>query len=325
LCGGLLNKIDEIQKMVAFLLPENGFYENEARILISVLILYVGLDSSKKNTFGEIYRILCGVSLENYLESVLNRFGDKLGYFAQLHISSFLGKTRENKELVRNLASSALELWADPEIDRTTSTSDFNITNFAKEKSTLYVTIESFDIERLRPLLQIFYQQCTSLWTAVSKPDGNKATSANGLLMLLDEFTSLGKMKFLENAIFSSRGNKLKFCLYLHDLDELEDIYDYGGTHSILSGCITKAACCTNNLSTAVLFSNLAGGRVTKCDGDRMVLPLLMPEELTILPREKIIVITDSMALECDKILYYEEPGFKDKIFEPAYIPVLKR
>jgi type IV secretory pathway TraG/TraD family ATPase VirD4 len=108
--AGIPNKIDEIQKMVSSLLPENDMYVNDARTLISILVLCVGLDKSKKNTFGEIYRILLSGKLDSYLKSIVTSFSDELGYFGLLNINSFLEKTKENRALVQSLASSALEL-----------------------------------------------------------------------------------------------------------------------------------------------------------------------------------------------------------------------
>jgi type IV secretion system protein VirD4 len=326
LAEGSLNRIDEIQKISHQLLPENGLHVNEARVLIAVLIESVCLDKTKNNSFGEIYRILSGNDLNNYLESIIARFSDKLGYFCLLNINAFLGKTRENREFIQNLASSALELWADPQIDRTTSSSSFNLANFAREKSTLYVVVHPIDIERLRPLLQIFYQQFISIWvTTNQRSENNSSSRANAMLMILDEFESLGRIKSMESIVFYSRGYRLKICPIVHNIDELENVYGYEGACSLLSGCGTRVACCTNNSNTSALIAELVGSKIIPDDnGSRITVPLLLPQELTRLPKEKVIVASDSVAIECDKSLYYEDPTFRDRLLIATHIPSLE-
>jgi type IV secretion system protein VirD4 len=131
-------------------------------------------------------------------------------------------------------------------------------------------------VERLKPLLQIFYQQCISSRITVSRPRAAEY-EGNGLLMLLDEFASLGRMKFLENTILSFRRYKLKICLVLNNIDELENVYGCGGASSILSSCNIKTACYTNNYNTSVFIGELVGSKIVSDDsGNRSAVPLLL-------------------------------------------------
>ena len=55
-------------------------------------------------------------------------------------------------------AGRSLELWANPLIDTTTATSDFNLHEFKITPHTVYVGLTPDNISRLKPLMNMFYQ-----------------------------------------------------------------------------------------------------------------------------------------------------------------------
>lgn len=52
--------------------------------------------------------------------------------------------------------NSSLELWANPLIDAATASSDFNIMEFKKKKTTVFVSLTPDNIQHLQKLMQVF-------------------------------------------------------------------------------------------------------------------------------------------------------------------------
>ncbi|MDR2777586.1 MAG: type IV secretory system conjugative DNA transfer family protein [Rickettsiales bacterium] len=319
----MIQMVDEIQKISRILLPGDDIYDSGTRSLISTLVLCASLDKTKNNTLGGILRILIAGDLDSYLKSALSKFGDRLGWFGQTGIGAFLGNSEEERKFMRNLAITALELWSDPQINATTSRSDFNVADFSVEKSSLYVTVHPADVVRLRPLLQIFYQQCIS---ALTLGDYEYNENRVGVLMLLDEFIRLGRMEFMESALAHSRAYKLKICPFVYDMDSLENTYGRGVAHSIATNSSVKVVCCTNSPNTMNFISNIVGNKIIRMGDDtRGEIPLILPREVAGMDNRKEIVLFESMAIEAEKIKYYEDPEFSGGILEPAPIPTLAR
>jgi type IV secretion system protein VirD4 len=313
----MIQKTDEIQKIARILLPGDGIYNGAARSLIATIILCLGLGGAKNNTLGGVLEILAAGDLGNYLKSALDRFGDKIGWFGQININAFLSRTNEERGLLRSMAMDALELWSDPQINASTSKSDFNVADFDRENSTLYVVTHPMDAIRLRPLLQIFYQQCIS---ALTLKDREPYENKTGVLMILDEFCSLGRMEFMDSALAYSRGHKLKICLSIGDIDSLENVYGYGGACSILARNEIKVACCTSNHSTMNFISSLLGKEIVKfAEGSREELPLMLPSEIAQMNSWEAIIILGPMVIEGEKFKYYEDPEFEERLLKPAH------
>jgi len=93
---------------------------------------------------------------------------------------------------VRKTFTSRLDLWANPLLDRATSADDFDLRDLRKVPMSIYVAVNPYDLHRLRPVLSLFFQQCLGLQTR-ELPEHNPALRYQ-LLMLLDEFTALGRI-----------------------------------------------------------------------------------------------------------------------------------
>lgn len=83
-------------------------------------------------------------------------------------------------------------------IDLATSATDFDIRNLRREKITIYIGFTDDDMERLAPLLTLFWQQLISVMIR-KVPD--KKDKPYPLLCLIDEFSSLGRIERLRRSL----------------------------------------------------------------------------------------------------------------------------
>lgn len=148
---------------------------------------------------------------------------------------------------------SALELWNNPLIDNTTSSSDFDVKEFRNQKSTLYIVINPSDMNRLRPLMSFMYQHFIDALINVKYED---IKDKNGIRFFLDEFSTLGKMPEFENNIAYLRGYKVSLFLTIQNLHQLRSVYK-DDTHSILNNVAFRISFHANDFETAEFIAKL--------------------------------------------------------------------
>ncbi len=332
--GGL---VDDVQKISKFLLPKQEFWESEARSFTTGIILYLFADEAKPHTLGQALREMKSDDVAYNLAVVLDTLGGKMHPLAYMNISAWLQKAEKERSGVTSTATSALELWSNPFVDAATSRSHFNIGKFRTIAHTLYVCISPNNIERLKPLLQIFYQQCGSIFTAKLP---NKKIEKLGVLMLLDEFPTLGKMEEIKVGIAYYRGYQVKLFLVVQDTEQLKAIYEASGMNSFLSNSTYRITFAANNNDTAKLISDLLGNKTIINESysrpkyldlnpssrnvniSKSSRALLLPQEIITLSRDdEIILIESKPPIRCKKIVHYKDPMFLKRVLPKIPVP----
>lgn len=329
--------VDDIQKIAKFLLPKEDFWYIEARALATGIMLYLSIAKDRPASLGELLRILRSDDVAYSLAVVLDTVGNQIHPVGYMNLASFLQKADKERSGVTSTAASSLDLWANPLVDAATAKSHFNITNFKKQLHTLYVGVAPNNVRRLRPLLQIFYQQCSSLFTR-KLPDTK--IEKYGVLMMMDEFPTLGEMKEIAAGVAFYRGYRVKLFLIIQDTEQLKTIYKASGMNSFLSNSTYRITFSANNVDTANLISRMLGNKtiinqnysrpkyLDLNPGARTVgiskasRALLLPQEVINLPRdEQILLIEAHPPIRCKKIMYYKEKLFMSRVTKPITIP----
>lgn len=326
--------VDDVQKLSSLILPKQEFWENEARSLFLGVVLYLIADPSKVKSFGEVVRTLRSDDVVYSLAVAMDTLGKQMHPVAYMNLAAFLQKPDKERGSVISTLNSAIELWANPLIDTATATSDFNIQTFKKEKVTVYVGLTPDNLKRLQPLMQIFYQQSTEFLSR--KMPGKD--EPHGVLFILDEFPTLGKMDSFMTGIAYFRGYRVRLFLIIQDTQQLKGIYEESGMNSFLSNSTFRVTFAANNMDTANLISQLCGNKTVKQEsvskpqffstGSRSVSvsevqrALLLPQEVIGLPRDEQIVLIESFPpIKSQKIKYYADKFFTKRLLKPSEIP----
>ncbi|WP_119309766.1 type IV secretory system conjugative DNA transfer family protein [Cohaesibacter haloalkalitolerans] len=162
---------------------------------------------------------------------------------------------------VHSTGTSQLALYSDPIVSNNISASDFRIADLmnAEQPTTLYIVIPPSDIARLRPLVRILLNQFLTRLTSHMAFEGGRSVKhyKHRMLLMLDEFTSVGKLEIFEKSIAFMGGYGLKAFIIVQDLTQLQKAY--GREQSIVSNCHVRIAYAPNTLETARLLSDMAG------------------------------------------------------------------
>ena len=170
---------------------------------------------------------------------------------------------REAKEASSVLSTvvSYLTLYRDPVIANNTSRSSFKISdlmNFDRPVS-LYLVVKPVDKDRIKPFVRLFITQVIrKLADEMKFKDGKEVKEyKHRLLLMLDEFPSLGRLQIFEEALAFIAGYGLKAYLIIQDIAQLHKIY--GRDESITGNCHVKIAYATSNPETARYLSESSG------------------------------------------------------------------
>lgn len=333
--------VDDVQKLANLLLQKKEFWENEARTLCVGVMLYLCADTRKTRSFGQVVRELRSDDFAYNMAVVLDTLGEKIHPVAYMNLAAFLQKAEKERSGVVSTLNSGLELWANPIIDTTTSRSDFNIQLFKKRPTTVYVGLTPDNIQRLKSLMAMFYQQATEFLSR--KMPGKD--EPYGVLFLMDEFPTLGKLEQFLAGIAYFRGYHVRLFLIIQDTQQLKGTYEDAGMNSFLSNSTYRITFAANNIETAKLISELIGNQSVESSsynkprffdlnpGSRSVntsqasRALLLPQEVISMPRDdQVILIEASPPIKTKKIKYFEDKSMikktkMKKSFVPKQVP----
>lgn len=329
-------QVDDVQKISNLLLPEQEFWQNEARSLFVGVALYLLAVPEKISSLGEVVRTLRSDDVVYNLAVVLDTLGKQIHPTSYMNIAAFLQKADKERSGVISTLNSRLELWTNPLIDTTTATSDFDFNRFKKEPTTVYVGLTPDNIERMQPLMQIFYQQASQILTKHMPRDDEPL----GVMFMMDEFPTLGEMVQFKQGIAYFRGYKVRLFLIIQDTEQLKDIYEEAGMNSFLANATYRITFAANTYQTAELISQLIGNKTVKQVSRNSPVfldlnpatrskhisetqrALLLPQEVIGLPRdEQIILVESSPPIKTKKIFYYKDPFFTKRLLPQIPVP----
>jgi type IV secretion system protein VirD4 len=154
-------------------------------------------------------------------------------------------------------------------------------------------------------------------------------------LLMLDEFSALGRLDFFETALAFMAGYGIRSFLIAQSLNQIDKAY--GQNHSILDNCHVRVTFATNDERTAKRISetlgtatelraqrNYAGHRLAPWLGHLMVSrqetarPLLTPGEvMQLAPDESVVMVSSVAPIKAKKLRYYADANFKQRVLPP--------
>ncbi len=164
---------------------------------------------------------------------------------------------------IQDMVRAKLTLYRDPIIRKNITRSDFRIADLMNHEKpvTLYVCVGSTDKTRLRPLTRLLFSQIVRTLTREVEYDHGISTPSykHKLLLLIDEFPSLGRMAIMNEAVPFLRGYGIKCLLIIQDFTQLRDNDAYGSKEAITANCGVRVAFAPNTIATAKELSEMVG------------------------------------------------------------------
>ncbi len=283
--------------------------------------------------------------MELFPKSMTSETAEAAHVFIASAARGMLSKAENEMSGVVNTATSNLALYKDPVVAHNISRCDFKLDDLMNFDApvNLYLVVSPADIDRLRPLLRIVLAQMLGRFTErMEFEDGaSKAGYKHRLLMMLDEFTSLGKISIIERAIAYMAGFGVKGYFIVQDTKQLNQAY--GADNALMANCHVRIAYAPNVPETAEYLSKMAGtatvvekkksvsqgggrgGGSTSTNIAETSRPLLTPDECMRLPGlakddggrtipgDMLIFTAGNAPIYGRQILYFQDPVFSQR------------
>lgn len=187
--------------------------------------------------------------------------GDKAHTFIASSAREMLNKAENEASGVVSTALTNLALYRDPVVALNTASCDFRIHDLMNHEKpvNLYLVISPADIDRMRPLLRLMVDMIVRRICAKMEfaDGGSVAGYKHRLLLLLDEFTSLGKLPIMEKALAYIAGYGGKVYIIVQDITQLNAVY--GKDNALMANCHVRIAYAPNTIETAKTLSDMTG------------------------------------------------------------------
>lgn len=175
-----------------------------------------------------------------------------------------MDRPEEEAGSVLSTAKSYLSLYRDAVVAGNVSRSDFRIRDLmhSDDPVTLYIVTQPIDKDRLRPLVRVLVNMIVRrLADKITFEAGRPvAHYKHRLLMMLDEFPSLGKLPILQESLAFVAGYGITCYLICQDINQIKSRdAGYGPDETITSNCHVQNAYPPNRVETAEHLSRLTG------------------------------------------------------------------
>lgn len=335
-----IDRFDDLQRVATMLFPaESGgdpFWYQSARSAFIAVGGYVAETRGLSLTIGEILRQLStAADLKGHLtdEIARRRAGpNRLSPRCVQALNDFLAASDNTFNSVRKTVTARLELWFNPRVDRATAESSFDLRDLRTRPISIYLAVSPDNLERLSPLLNLFFQQVVDLNTR-ELPERNPALKRQ-LLLLLDEFPALGHVSVLAKGVAFVAGYGLRLLTILQSPSQLRAIYGPDQARNLMTNHAVEVVFTpkdqdvANELSERFGYDTVTGtsrsrprgfqgwgwkeGSETSSDQRRA---LLLPQELKLVPQTQSFVLKAGVPpILADKIRYFADPRFQARL-----------
>lgn len=341
-------RMGDIQNIANILLPadsqQDSFWNDNAQALFNGLVLYMLETPARPCSMSELLKLTNpSQPLNEWITDTINKrrteeividpkTGEKgvraLSVECVESLMSFAGNDSDNTRAgILSSLKAPLNIFSDPMVASATSASDFDLRDVRRKKMSIFVGIQPNELARFDKLLNLFFSQLINLNTRVL-PEQDE-TLKYQCLVLLDEFTALGRVDIINKAVAYIAGYNMRLMLIFQNKGQAEQYYGREGTSTMLSNMACQIIFAPREVEDAENYSKIlgtqtikgrsvsrnkgkgGGGSVSTSDQSR---PLMLPQEMLELDQSKEIVKYQAFKpILCDKIKYYEEDIFTSR------------
>jgi type IV secretion system protein VirD4 len=338
---------DDLQRIAVMLFPAESrgdpFWFEAARSAFVAIGGYVAETPGLPLTIGEILHQLSAASdLKVHFEKIIagRKSGvSPLSRHCIVALNDFLAASENTMNSVRKTVTARLGLWLNPRIDAATAANDFDLRLLRQQPMSIYLGVTPDNLDRMAPLLNLFFQQVVDLNTR-ELPEQNPKLSRK-VLLLLDEFPALGNVSVLAKSVAFIAGYGIRLLTVVQSPAQLRAIYgidaarNFMTNHAVEVVFAPKEQDVANELSERIGYDTVKARsrsgpkglamRSTSETVSEHRRALMLPQELKLLPKSKAFILgTGIQPLIADKIIYYEDKAFLQRLL-PAPVPELPK
>lgn len=340
-------RIDDLQTIAAILIPIEGtnpYWDRSAQDLfigLALLVLEAHEALGWEPTLSQINEIVRHpVEPHEHFKQLIERATDRgvpISHATIQYIYGFCNEPEKPRGSILSSLKVKLSIFINPLVARATRRNDFDLTTFRVQPSSLYITTAPKDLEKLAPLFRLIFEQFVALNTRPGETPRDQSRLKVPVLLMLDEFLSLGSMESLVHALSYMRGWGITAATVIQSKSQLFAKYgpDQAGAFldnhraSVIFRPPLAHTDEAKNIAEAIGHKTVnQKSRSQSFWGTNLTTntslakkPVMHPDEIAHLPDHKLLAFVDGVRpVYGHKIRYYDHPVFKKRILPQANI-----
>jgi len=345
-----LRRVNDLQRIAEMLYPDppnvDPFWTASARSLFLGIALYLFETPSMVKTIGEVLRQGMASDDEGFgahwKRVVEGRNSGRYPLSPQCvrALYDVIDLAPVTASSIRKTFTSRLDLWLNPILDAATADNDFDLRELRRQPMSIYVGVNPDDLHRLRPVLSLFFQQAIGLQTR-ALPEHDPSLRLQ-VLMMLDEFTALGRIPIIAEAVSYLPGYNVRVVLVIQTPAQLREVYGPNGAETMLKTLAARIVFApkdyadareisdelgfttvkVSSMSKPVFdFSDAKGRRQRSVSVSEQRRALLLPQEVKELGSEEALIFYEGLRpIRCRKVRYFEDARFRARLLPPPRV-----
>nr|BDH38355.1 type IV secretory system conjugative DNA transfer family protein [Acidovorax sp. SUPP3334] len=340
--------VGELQSIGYMLYPKKdgdtaAFFNDTARNLFVALCLYC-YESGYPMTIGEVMRRSTGDGhpkeyWQAVVDSGLSGSGKALSSACVEGLKRYASNSENTLAGISSTFSAPLDIFTSFGVDAATSSDDFDLRDIRRRKMTIYVVVPPTRLAEASLLINLFFSIAIDQNTK-TLPE-NDPTLKYLALLLADELPALGRVDKYVKSIGYIAGYGLRSLMIAQSMSQLKDRELYGeeGARTLAGNHIVQIIYAPREQQDAQDYSEILGyyglnstskgvsrgPTVTNSENvSQQKRALMLPQELREMGPDRIIVMTDNCKpIFGEKIEYYSDPAFTNRLLPPVKVPRL--
>ena len=314
--------------------------ETAQNYLIGVIIYYYFLDMN----FPEIMMLILNTPVTEMIKNIMQDDVEE-ATLAKIFINKL---TDVDPKIVSNIGMELNRLAffvADQNLmDLLTPTEnddllDWEAISKSVEPIDVFISVPESKLDYYKPILRLMANQLIRTLEQRPQRTFSSGTELPPILVLMDEFSRLGKFPAITSGLMTLRSAGVTFAIFIQSIASLDEIYGHTTARVILENCILKVILGASDVESQQYLSNLVGSVATPQGSisesynmfTNQVIgysrnigvtlePVIYPQEFSSMT--DVVVVSPDGYFRIDKIPYYSR---KELFTQLALLPRYKR
>lgn len=325
----------------------NSFFSKTARLGFTGVAMMLAEDPDEAFTLNAVARILVRPDVKTFVPARLEQrrgAGRPYSRACADACRAFVQAPAETFQNITQTIHADLGLFLNPRVAAMTAANDFDLRELRRSLHAIYLVVHDEDLEALRPLTSLLFQQLVNVMTAVrpGRGKGCDPLSRHQVLGIFDEFVRLGKVPRLAHANSFVGGYDMRIIYIVQDRRQPEEHYGVSGAKVLLNSCgvemlfRTKDQDIAREVSERLGYDTVDGTSETKARAGGALAPkasetvsdarraLLLPQEVTQLGEDEVILFRAGIpAVRAKRIKWWEDPTFAGTLRPAPEVPAI--
>ncbi|MBB3227119.1 type IV secretion system protein VirD4 [Luteibacter sp. Sphag1AF] len=346
-------RVSDLMSIASMLYPDGSddqkFWVSQARNAFMAFSLYLfeKWDADQKNdlpmilrtkpTLGALYRLSSGDGTD--LRQLYTWLSQQtfLTSNAQAAFANLLSQANETFSSILGTFKEPLNAWINPVLEAATSADDFLLTDVRRKRMTIYIGIQPNKLAESRLIVNLFFSQLINLNTK-ELPQNNPELK-HQCLLLMDEFTSIGKVEIIASAVSYMAGYNIRLLPIIQSMAQLDATYGKDVSRTVITNHALQIVYAPREQQDANDYSDMLGyttvrkqnvtrgkgrGDVSRSESEERR-ALMLPQELKAMGTDTEVFLYEGIPhpVKCDKIRYYQDSYFTSRLLPKVDVPKL--